>query len=179
MRKSAFLLLLPVLVAAAPLLADETLPTTPPEGFVLAREAVDPMGTRSMYEHVPAGQSVWDWTTKVMIQTVPKMRAPAGYTASVARTFEGNCDGAQVATLLEGEEGGHAVSMIQAACPATKSDGAPAAFLMKAIDGAETTYVVEWAWQGALPDAAQIDEARRFLEGRVLCDDATGSCPSS
>jgi hypothetical protein len=131
-----------------------------------------------MVEYVPNDESVWDWTRKVTLQTLPRTRAPKGYVTSVAGTFAGGCEGAETATLFEGVQNGVEAAVVLATCPATDHDGKPAAFMMKAIDGGDLTYVVEWAWQGALPDAGRQAEAAAYLDGVLLCDDATSACPS-
>jgi hypothetical protein len=179
MRRHALSFALPLLVVAAPAFAEGGLSVQMPEGFEVAREAVDPFSKRRMVEHVPAGQTVWDWTDKITVQTLPKTRAPAGYAASVANTFAGGCDGSETSVLFEGVVKGAEAATILATCPASPQTGTPVAFMLKAVDGGETIHVVEWTWNGALPTEAQRIEAAQFLDTVALCDDATATCPSS
>jgi hypothetical protein len=178
MPRYALPLAVSALLAATPLAAGETLNVAAPPGFELAREAVDPFSDRRVAEHVRAGETIWDWTAKVAVHVVPRARAPAGYTASVAGSFLGGCAGGSVETLFEGTREGRDAAIILATCPADPQDGAPSAFLMQALDGAEVTFVAEWAWRGALPGTAEVEAARRWLEGATVCGGATADCPS-
>ena len=171
------LLLALAALAASPAPAAERLLATVPEGFVIGDKARS-AGPGNVYELVPEGETVEDWSQMITVQALPPMPDVAAWMKGFADTMARACPEGGFDPIAQVEEDGFDIFVAFAGCPVSPRDGRPVFLLVKAAAGQEAMHVVQWAWSGDTPDQAAVDRAGSYLAKTRLCDGShTAPCP--
>lgn len=174
MRKFALAAVLSLTPATLPAQIVEGLENAPLPGFELGYQAHD--GAASMYEYVPNGETVQDWTRMVTFNSMPGF-AQQGVTApffmtrmreSLARV----CTGATVDYYREFAYDGASAVAMRSHCPSNPMTGSPEITFFRAMNDGEDLHIVQVAYRYE-PDDDEAAWAEDYLGTVHLCE---GSC---
>jgi len=122
-------------------------------------------------EAVPEGETVKDWSEMITTQVFlgRKGADPAAFLSGVRRKWLADCPGSVEPTIHAGNANGYSVSMMLIGCPLNPATGKPEAALMRGIAGADSFYLMQFAWRSA-PTQDQITKAAHYLGTVNVCD---------
>lgn len=150
------------------------------KGYVQGFEHTQPNGGR-MWEYVPAGQTVQNWTEMLTVNASPPtpQMTPRQYLAFIEQGWMNACPGASNHWIIEGEENGYPFAVLQLTCPNNPQSGKPEYTWFKGIKGQEHFYVVQKAFRFE-PAAAQVVQWVQYLHEVRVCNerDARHPCPA-
>lgn len=160
-------------------LSGENLLTGVPDGFVSGDDAAQ--DGQEIHEFVPSGETVDEWSRMVTIEIYHGARGAdvAGFAGSIAGGWEKACPGAVAGALEDGSVNGYVYVLWRFTCPLNPATGKPETMWMKAISGADSAYVVQYAYRAELSDARE-QPALAYLADTSACDTRTPdhSCPA-
>ena len=164
-------------VAAAALLArpalaqlkDENLLAGVPEGFTLGYNAAQ--DGAEIYEFIPEGESVEDWTAMVTIQIFHGLAdlPPDAFGAQLAEGWKGACPDSTVSKLVEDQVNGFPYSLWAFTCATNPQTGKPETMWFKGISGSDAYYSVQYAYR-LPPDDDRETVALTYLVSASACD---------
>jgi hypothetical protein len=166
--------------AAAPGgLQDENVLLPLPDGFTVAWR--NRAGSMDIVEWVPAGETVKAWSRMVTEQIFHNMAKvdPDVLPTGMAKSWAQACPGGVAERTGRTTENGYAVSTWAFRCPMNPQTGQPENMWMKAIQGSDALYSVQYAYRRALSDDLA-GPAMAYLKGVKVCDtrDPTHPCPA-
>jgi hypothetical protein len=86
------------------------------------------------------------------------------------------CPGSVEPTIRTGHANGYPVSMVLLECPLNPATGKPEVALVRGISGADSFYLIQFAWRAA-PTQDQLNTATRYLGTVNACDTRTPDHP--
>jgi len=155
---------------------DENLRQVLPPGFKIGFKSERPGLT--MTEDVPDGQTVKDWSEMITTQVFlgRKSADPSAFLSGVRSRWLAACPGSVEPTIHTGNANGYPVSMMLLGCPLNPATGKPEVALMRGIAGADSFYLIQYAWRSA-PTQEQVNAATRYLGTVNACDTRTPAHP--
>jgi hypothetical protein len=149
----------------------EFLFASPPEGWVLGYRAK--RGDATIFEYVPAGETVQNWTEMVTVQVWQGARPswdPEKFVVHIAGTFQRACQTFRASPPSVRRIGGYDNASVAVECRDPDRSQAPAQVVLKkieflvvrAIRGKDGFYVVQRAWHSDTepPDSPMASERR-------------------
>ena len=161
---------------AAPLVNENLLTKVPAiykVGYTAHNQKLDFM------ELVPVPETVDDWTELVTIRVDHGSRVdPEHFQQAFATGWKRDCPGSNASRIAGGKEHGYPYSLWLYACPLNPKTQKPETTWVKAIEGNDSFYTVQYAYRKA-PDASLAGPAMTFLNAAVVCDTrlADRKCP--
>ena len=143
---------------------------------------------RNWQEYVPEGETVDNWTTMVTTQIFFKMAqtTPPEFLQGMAHRCGVACPNAMLDTFLpnmpkpagmySAQSNGYPISMMFLRCPENPQTHKPENTLVRAIQGKDSFYVVQYAFKFE-PTQPQIGEAMDYLKTVIACDTRTTDHP--
>lgn len=169
----AWLLALPPVVGASESAQSEYLIQPIPKGYVQVHQTSQ-HGT-DLIEWVPQGESTEEWTRMVTTFITRQGRPTASaMQAHIRDGFASTCAKASSSNLRTGEESGYATSLWVHACALNPITGKPEYMLMKAFEGKEALYVVQFAFRDVPSDEDSLG-ALEYLESIYISNDPVPS----
>jgi hypothetical protein len=155
---------------------DENLRQVLPQGFKIGFKSESP--GLAMTEDVPDGETVKNWSEMITTQVFHGSRSadPSAFLSGVRGLWLAACPGSVEPTIHTGNANGYAVSMMLLGCPLNPATGKPEVALVRGISGADSFYMIQFAWRGA-PTQDQINAATRYLGTVNACDTRTPDHP--
>jgi hypothetical protein len=171
--------LLSVLATVGPAgaqLADENLLQPLPRDFAIGFRTTH--GEMVMTEAVPVGETVQAWTRMITTQMFRGRRdmQTAPFLSGIGRQWLAACAGSVAPVIHTGDANGYVVSMMLLTCPLNPATGKPETTLFRAIKGADSFYVVQYAYR-SIPTPERIEAAAHYLGGVNVCDTRTAAHP--
>lgn len=155
-------------------------------GEILARQA--PADYRSVFvgdrngvsvqEFIPNAEVLQSWTSMVTIQ-IFKAKAdvkPGKFLVEFGQNYASSCPGLSHTNVLNGSANGYDVSMLAIQCPAQSRTGKPETLYVRAIQGSDRFYVIQFAY-GRAPTEADKILLERYFESAIVCDPRTPEHP--
>jgi hypothetical protein len=156
------------------------------ERLLLAPDPSWPMASRqgnetmSMVEYVPAGETVQNWSRKLMVQVFPNDKTSlADWVQSFRFYFPArwNCDGKQLIRSLSGWTNGYEWMRLITVCNRSLAHNSGEFSLLQFMRGRDNIYVVQRAWRGpafaqnvAPVPPEEFREWVAFMDKVSLCD---------
>lgn len=140
-----------------------------PTGFVQVHQTSQ-HGT-DLIEWVPQGESTEAWTRMVTTVITRGSRPTAlDIQARIRDGFTSSCGKAASGNVRTGEESGYATSLWVHACALNPATGKPEYMWMKAFEGRDALYVVQFAFRYVPSEADSLD-AVKYLESVYVSND--------
>lgn len=140
-----------------------------PTGYVQVHQTSQ-HGT-DLIEWVPQGESTEEWTRMVTTVITRRNRPTAlGIQAHIRDGFASSCGKASSGNLRTGEESGYATSLWVHACALNPATGKPEYMWMKAFEGKDALYVVQFAFRDMPSDEDSLG-ALEYLESVYISND--------
>jgi hypothetical protein len=172
MRKWAAALL--GLVLATPVMAQEEMVFTPPEGFVSASEDE----TSGLREWLPEGEGPENWSRRVSYSINPlEGRTAEEFAILLGHAMQQVCEGLEAAPAHAGDQNSYGIQLMLTSCPAdyTESKDTENA-IIKVIAGDEAMHTVQFAWLGDL-DEITIRSIFEWTVPQMLCNPDVEDAP--
>jgi hypothetical protein len=168
----------PPATIAAPL-QDENLLTPLPADFAVGYRASS--GRIEITEYVPRGESVTDWSRLITVQIFHGLGGgdPKRFATQMAGNWQSACPGADVVPLSAGTTNGYPSLLWRFSCPLNPETQKPENMWLKAVSGADSLYVVQYAYRQKLSPELQ-GPAADYLDTVSVCDTrrTDRSCPA-
>lgn len=179
MRYAVTAALLGILVTGTPTraqLADEQLLEPMPSGFRVAAQHT--RGAMRETEAIPTGETVTSWSEMVTTQILPGRgkTAPAAFLNAIGKRWIASCPTPQPHEIHTGTSNGYVVSMMLLRCDRSPSTGGPENTLFRTIQGADSFYLVQYAFRSELIKD-RLDKAAHFLSQVNVCDTRSPNHP--
>lgn len=130
---------------------------------------------------VPAGETVTSWSEMVTTEIFNggQNTSPAAFLNSIGQRWLSSCPTPQPHEIHTGNENGYVVSMMLLKCDRSPLTGGPENTLFRAIQGNDSTYLVQYAFRSELTKD-KLDKAAHFLSRVNVCDprSAEHPCPA-
>ncbi len=124
-----------------------------------------------MMEMVPRAETAQNWSEMVTIQTFLGLRSKpaAGFLNNMGALWQRQCPGFTHGPVFNGVSNGYPVSMVLLTCSRDPITGKPETTMFRAISGADSFYVAQYAFgYAAGPD--NIRKAAGYLATVKACD---------
>lgn len=150
-------------------LKNENILAPMPSGFVAGNVARNARG--SIGEFVPEGETVNNWSKMITIQVFFGKGGlrPAEFAAQLAKGWMRACPGAEVAKIREEPEFGYPTGLWLYVCPVNPATKKPENMWLKAIEGRDSLYSVQYAVRTEL-SKEMAPLAMKFLHAVKVCD---------
>lgn len=162
--------------ASSPIEAENLLQGLP-NGFKIAAQSSQ--GTLDTTEMIPQQETLDDWSTMITTQVYHGLKIRADeLQAGLGQQFSQACPGAESQKLLADRANGYEYSLWSHQCPLNPGTGKPEHMYMKAWEGNDALYVVQYAFRYA-PSNDDITGAATYLTKVMVCDSrvADRACP--
>ncbi len=170
-----------IVLLAAPARAQlqgENLLVSPPPDFKSGYEAKRP--GMVMTEMVPKAETVQNWTEMVTTQVFFQLGGvrPDAYLRDMVEKWRVACPGSVAGPVERTTTNNYPVATVQLRCPRNPGTGKPETTAFRALQGAKTLYLVQYAFR-ADADAAMRAKAAAFLQTVSVCEagSARHPCP--
>jgi len=154
----------------------ENLLTPLPRGFEPAWQ--DASG--QMHEYVRPPETVENWSRMITIQIYRALKDfnPGMFADRLATNWKSGCAGGSAQKVRDGNENGFPIAVWLYVCPLNPATHKPETMWLKAISGADSLYVAQYAAR-AEPTKEIIVPAMEFLRHVAACDTrrADRKCP--
>jgi hypothetical protein len=150
-------------------LENENLLTTMPPGYKV--DFQQRKGNMLMTEMVPVNESVNNWTEMITVQIFYGLKnvTPEQFKARMEGLWQGSCPNSTSKALAQGVERGYPTGMWVMSCPLNSGSGKPENTWFKAIQGADSFYVVQKAYKFT-PSKEQESKWVGYLRGVAVYD---------
>ena len=157
-------------------LKDETLLLDPPPGYKLDSRLEK--GNMVLMEMVPENQDGKNWTEMLSIQFFLGVTTttPQKFQAALQKQWLSVCTKGQFAPVAEGAENGYPFSVWSLSCPLNAETGKPEKTFFKAIQGADSFYLVQKAFRFE-PTLDQVGQWMKYLRFVSVCDTRSAAHP--
>ena len=157
------------LPALAEGLSGENLLAGLPEPFELGWQTQQ--DNLEMFEYVPHGEKVEDWTRMITIQVFHGKPGTdgSGVGSQMAAIWGKACAGGTGLEATTGTENGYGFAVWSYDCPLNPETQKPESMFLKAMIGADALYVVQYAYR-AEADEDMVSEAVGYLKTVGVCD---------
>jgi hypothetical protein len=144
----------------------------------------------TMFEFVPKGETVQNWTRLLTVQTFTGNKTPLADWAERFRSSfpeRWNCDGRKLIPSLSGWKNGYPWMRFIAICNRNPANNLGEMALIHIVRGRENLFIVQRAWRGppfsqavAPVPPAEFQEWQTFMDQVVVCDPryAENACPA-
>ena len=155
---------------------DENLRQALPPGFKIGFQTQ--RGPMTMTEAVPDGENVEDWSRMITTQVFlgRKGQDPSAFLSGMTGQWQAACPGSSGSDMRNSHANGYLVSMVLLRCPLNPATGKPEAAFFRAIAGADSFYLIQYAYR-AIPTPDQIKAAAQYLGTVNVCDTRTPDHP--
>jgi hypothetical protein len=150
-------------------LENENLLTTMPAGYKV--DFQQRKGNMLMTEMVPVSESVGNWTEMVTVQIFYGLKnvTPEQFKKRMEGLWQGSCPNGTSKAIAHGAERGYPTGMWVMFCPLNTGSGKPEITWFKAIQGADSFYVVQKAYK-FVPSNEQESNLVGYLQSISVCD---------
>ena len=135
-----------------------------------------------MTEMVPANESVKNWTEMLTVQVFYRLQnvTPGEFKSRMEKLWSSNCSGSQSKLVKTGVEGGYPSTTWVMICPLNRATSKPENTWFRAIQGADSFYVVQKSFKFT-PSKAQENQWLAFLQKVLVCDSRLPdrACPTT
>ncbi|MGI8840697.1 MAG: hypothetical protein ACR2F8_07965 [Caulobacteraceae bacterium] len=140
----------PPVIANAGSLKDENLVALMPKGFVVGK--TENQGSILITEFVPTGETVHDWTQMVTVQIFHNLKRfdPDAFVGAIGKQWSAACEKSTVQKLKSGQENSYPFTLWLMSCPLNGQTGKPENTWVKAIEGNDSLYSVQYALRTGL-----------------------------
>jgi hypothetical protein len=155
---------------------DETLLLDPPIGYKV--DSREEKGNIVLIEMVPEGQTGKAWTEMLSIQFFLGVTttSPQKFQQALQKQWLSVCTKGQFAPVAEGAENGYPFSVWSLSCPLNEETGKPEKTYFKAIQGADSFYLVQKAFRFE-PSQEQVGQWMKYLRFVSVCDTRSAAHP--
>ena len=155
---------------------DETLLLDPPIGYKV--DSKEEKGNIVLIEMVPEGQSAKAWTEMLSIQFFLGVTttSPQKFQAALQKQWLSVCTKGQFAPVADGAENGYPFAVWSLSCPLNEETGKPEITYFKAIQGADSFYLVQKAFRFD-PSQEQVGQWMKYLRFVSVCDTRSAAHP--
>jgi hypothetical protein len=155
--------------ASAAGLRDENVLTPLPSGFKMGFHTAQ--GPMTMAEYVPAAETVDAWSRMITVQVFHGQggRNPDAFGDSLGQRWNASCPNATATPVTSGAENGYPFAVWAYECPRNPATGRPESMWLKAVSGADSLYVVQYAGRAPVSPAL-IKPAMAYLHQVRVCD---------
>jgi hypothetical protein len=165
--------------AAFAQLENENLLVSVPTGYKV--DFQQRKGNMLITEMVPTNESVQNWTEMVTVQIFYGLKiAPEQAKSRLEQGWRASCAGSQSKPVAQAATRGYPSITWAMFCPSNGSTGKPENTWFRAIQGADSFYVVQKAFK-FMPSKEQESRWLGFLESISVCDSrlAERACPKA
>ena len=150
-------------------LENENLLTTMPAGYKV--DFQERKGNMLMTEMVPVNESVDNWTEMVTVQIFYGLKnvTPEQFKKRMEGLWQGSCPNSASKAISQGAERGYPTGMWMLHCPLNAGSGKPENTWFKAIQGADSFYVVQKAYKFT-PSKEHESKWTGYLQSISVCD---------
>ena len=150
-------------------LENENLLTTLPEGFKSGFEAQE--NNFVISEMIPEGETVEAWSTMITVEIFlgETNTTPQQFQSTLTERWFGACENSQTNPVAEGTENGYNFVLWQLYCPLNRATQNVEYTFLKAIQGNDSLYLVQVAFQHD-PSDEEITSWMNYLKEVQVCD---------
>jgi hypothetical protein len=141
----------------------------------------DKKGNLILSEMVPINESVKNWAEMVTVQIYLGLKvAPAQVRTRMEELWSKSCPGSETKLLSQEQARGYPSNMWVMLCPLNSQTGKPENTWLRAIQGADSFYVVQKAYKFT-PSREQESKWIAFLQSASVCDSRVPehACPKT
>ena len=156
-------------LSAQPGLRDENFLTPLPHGFKIGLSHVQ--GRLATQEFVPTGETVQNWSEMVTVQIfLGQQSRPAGpFLQNMVMLWSRACPNVLHGPVTSGLVNGYPSSMLLLTCSRDPLTGKPETTLFRAVSGADSFYVAQYAF-GHVAAPAEVEKAKAYMTTVTACD---------
>jgi hypothetical protein len=134
--------------------------------------------TQRIVEFIPVGQSVENWQEMLSVQVFYGLTdvTAGGFANRILQGAAGACPGATGTVMRNEVERGYDIALFMTSCPDSATGETEEWTLFKAIQGADSLYLIHKAW-AYQPDSDAVITWSRFMFGVGLCDSRKPDAP--
>ena len=150
-------------------LKDENMLSTLPQGFVVGHQ--ERSAHANIMELVPAGETVETWTQMITLQTFYGLGgvSPDTFASGLGNRWKEVCTSGEAAKVRDDVERGYPISIWVFTCPTNPRTNKPENMFLKAIQGQDSLYIVQYAFRSELKNEMALP-AMTYFRKIMVCD---------